>query len=78
MTRGELTKAQIALLELAGNGELEISHDHPVAHELDALGLLMIGGLILKGGGILFSRSAKITEAGRSALAQHQGEAEHG
>lgn len=66
----QLTDAQRVLLELARQGELEISHDHPVAQQLDALGLLAIGGMILRGGGILFSRSAKITDAGRAALSQ--------
>ncbi|MCX7585063.1 hypothetical protein [Phenylobacterium sp. 58.2.17] len=73
---GKLTKAQRELLELGVQGELEISHNHPVAHELDALGLLQIGGMILRGGGILFSRSAKITEAGRALLTDTQQGAE--
>lgn len=64
----KLTKAQRELLELADQGELEISHAHPEAVALDAIGLLNIGGRIMRGGGILFSRSARITEAGRAAL----------
>lgn len=70
---GKLTEAQRELLELATQGELEISHGHPVAHELDAMGLLSIGGMILRGGGILFSRSAKITDAGRQAITGEPG-----
>lgn len=70
---GKLTDTQRALLELAAVGELEISYGHPDAHALDDMGLLKIGGLILKGGGILFSRSAKITTAGRQVLTGEPG-----
>lgn len=65
----KLTKAQRDLLELADQGEIEVSLNHPAVDGLSDAGFLTPNGRSMgRGGGILFGRFYRITEAGRAAL----------
>lgn len=72
----KLTQAQRELLELAAQGELAISYNHPIAAELSDIGLMALGPHITDSIQILFSRSAKITPGGRAALQEQEEKAD--